>query len=170
MRLAALALLLCCARAVYARADARAAEPRLSLSAPSQRRVEGASEQSLWLRGGYSDEGTTGGGVAPLGEAHAAFLQTFEHFLEIFAAALEKACTRDKGGLFGGRASKRAHLKPDRVAMQQAYNHLHDCYASGLVAARTPQQLVLCAMQVRAPRGHGWSERLAGRRAPPACL
>lgn len=111
------------------------------------------------LRGGEAAEEATEGGVKPLGPAHAAFLQTFEHFLEAFAAALEKACTHDKGGLFGARTSKRAHLKPDRAAMQQAYNHMHDCYTSGLLGARSPQHLVLCAMQVR--RG------LAQRVLPP---
>ena len=105
------------------------------------------------LRGGSSAAAAAAppvdGVVKPLGPAHAAFLQTFEGFLESFAAALERACTHDKGGWFGGGPSKRAHLKADRAAMQQVYNHLYDCYTSGLAAARTPQQLVLGAMQVR---------------------
>lgn len=124
----------------------RAPAPRASAPAPR------ASALTRALRGGASavEGGESEGGLKPLGPAHAAFLQTFEQFLEAFGAALEKACTTDKGGgLFGGRASKKAHLKPDRAAMQQAYNHMHDLYTSGLLGARSPQTLVLSAMQVR---------------------
>lgn len=124
-----------------------------SLSGAPGRASESLSSSPVrpraWWRGvrtwrAGSADGAT---VQPLCPSHGEFVQDFEQLLEKFGDALEVACTQDKGGLLGGGPSKKAHLKPDRVAMQQAYNHLYERYKEVLVGAATPQRVLLGSMQ-----------------------